>query len=127
MTRISDGGRALALTTGLLMAARCSARIADLTLVSTKNIDLSPAQLDVRRGVRATGQDCVYAPLGLIPLGVPNLETAVDRALEKGGGNVMVDQVTYQRGIYFVVASQMCIIAEGTVLNTATTAAAVPR
>jgi len=80
----------------LFFGTGCTVRVADLTLVSTKNIDLSNAHLDARRGVRVTGSDCVFWILGLIPLGVPNLETAIDDALVKGGGNVMVDQVTSQ-------------------------------
>ena len=34
----------------LLMLSSCSWRVADLTMVSTKNIDLSDTQLDARKG-----------------------------------------------------------------------------
>lgn len=105
----------------LLLTIGCSARVADLTLVSTKNIDLSNAKLDARKGKRIKGEDCAIALLGLIPLGHPNLEKAIDNALEKGKGNVMVDQVTYQKAAYFIIASQYCIEVEGTVLNVAET------
>jgi hypothetical protein len=97
----------------------CSTRVADLTLVSTRNIDLSNAKLDVRQGVRAKGEDCVYWPLGLIPTGYPNLENAVDRALESGRGNLMVDQVTYSSGYYVILFAVQCLSVEGTVLQTA--------
>lgn len=120
MTRSSRAR--LRLGAALLVAAfvcGCSQRVADLTLISTKNIDLSNVSLDAREGNRVTGKHCVYWPLGLIPFGLPNLEEAIDDALEKGGGNVMVDQVTYQSGLYFIIASQQCIEAEGTVLSTA--------
>ncbi|MCI0563884.1 MAG: hypothetical protein MN733_35875, partial [Nitrososphaera sp.] len=73
----------------------------------------------VKEGKRIEGKDCTYAILGLIPLGIPNLERAVDDALQKGNGNMMVDQVTYQEGAYFILASQSCIRVEGTVLNVA--------
>lgn len=98
-------------------ATACTARVADLTLVSTRNIDLSDAKLDVRGGKRVTGEDCVYALLGLIPFGVANLENAVDDALAKGGGNIMVDQVTNIRSLYFILLSQTCFVVEGTVLQ----------
>ena len=99
---------ALAFTLGAsLLAAGCSVRVADLTLVSTKNIDLSQARLDVREGKRFTGEDCRF-------FGLPNLEEAIDEALEKGRGNILVDQVTYQK-IKFL---QSCIEVEGTVLST---------
>jgi len=100
-----------------LIFTGCTTRIADLTLVSTKNIDLSDARLDITKGKRTKGESCRYWLLGLIPLGVPNLQEAVDDALEKGGGNIMVDQVTYQKGVYFILASQVCLEVEGTVLN----------
>jgi hypothetical protein len=102
-----------------MLLAGCTVRVADLTLVSTKNIDLSNAALDVRQGKRVEGSHCLIWPLGLIPTGLPNLEDAIDDALERGGGNLMVDQVTYRRGLYFVLVSQECILVEGTVLNTA--------
>jgi hypothetical protein len=121
MTRSSRPWLSIVAAVGVLGigAVACSARIADLTLVSTRNLDLSNTKLDAKTGKRVKGEDCKYAILGLIPLGVPNLESAVDDALTKGGGNVMVDQVTSQRGIYFVLASQMCILVEGTVIKTA--------
>lgn len=106
-----------------LSLSGCATRVGDLTLISTKNIDLSDARINVKEGKRTEGKDCAYAILGLLPLGIPNLERAVDDALQKGNGNVMVDQVTYQEGAYFILASQSCIKVEGTVLNVATGAA----
>ena len=91
----------IALLILLLLISGCSVRVADLTLISTKNIDLSNAKLDIRKGKRIKGEDCAIALLGLIPLGIPNLEEAVDDALEKGKGNVMVDQVSYRKNTYF--------------------------
>jgi len=99
------------------LLAGCSVRVADLTLISTKNIDLNEARFDARKGRRTKGEDCVFAPLGLIPLGVPNLEEAVDDALEKGNGNIMIDEVTYRKEAYFIIASVSCIEVEGTVLK----------
>ena len=124
MTRTNEHRRrvaALTLACGLGLAG-CTVRVADLTLISTKNIDLSNARLDARQGQRVKADDCIYSILGLIPLGVPNLENAVDRALEKGGGNIMVDQVTYQSGYYFVLLGMNCILVEGTVLRAPSTA-----
>ncbi len=107
MTPMSRSALAFALVASLY-ATGCSLRVADLTLVSTKNIDLSHTRLDVRTGERFKGEDCVFL------FGLPNLETAIDDALEKGGGNIMVDQVTYQKVKLFT----RCIEVEGTVLNT---------
>lgn len=118
MTRSSRRVFVAALCVGVLTLSGCSQRIGDLTFVSTRNIDLSNAQLDVREGQRVTGKDCKMWPLGLIPLGYPTLEGAIDDALQKGNGNVMIDQVTTATGFYFILASQHCIEAEGTVLRT---------
>lgn len=90
-----------------LLAVACTVRVADLTLVSTKNIDLSQARLDARTGQRFKGEDCKFF------FALPNLEAAIDQALEKGGGNIMVDQVTYSRALPFM----QCIEVEGTVLD----------
>jgi len=100
-----------------LIISGCSVRTADLTLVSTKNIDLTDTRLDARLGQRQKGEDCIFSLLGIIPFGVPNLKNAVDKALEAGKGNVMVDEVTYVQGYYFVLGGMSCIKVEGTVLT----------
>jgi hypothetical protein len=95
-------------------------RTADLTLISTKNIDLSDTRLDAKLGQRQTAKDCVFILLGMIPFGVPNLETAVDRALENGKGNIMIDEVTWQEWYTVIVGRVECIRVEGTVLTAPT-------
>ena len=63
------------------------------------------------------GEDCVV--IFIIPWGVPNLEKAVDQALQKGNGNVMVDQVSYSKIFSLVLIGQHCLEVEGTVLTIA--------
>ncbi len=104
------------LSTTLLFSG-CSVRVANLNLVSTKNIDLSDTGLDARKGQRYKGEDCRFVLLGLIPFGLPNLEEAVDKALEAGNGNVMVDEVTEYKNIWYLIGGLICIEVEGTVLN----------
>ena len=120
MTRSSRSAVHVVVGLGLVSALSfgCTTRIGDLTFVSTRNIDLSHVSLDVRKGKRVRGEDCKYALLGLIPLGLPTLQGAVDDALDKGNGNVMIDEVTYISNYWFVLVSQSCIRAEGTVLDT---------
>ena len=101
-----------------LVISGCSVRVADLTLVSTKNIDLSDTQLDAKKGQRQKAEDCRFVLLGIIPFGLPNMEEAVDKALEAGKGNVMVDEVTEYKNTWFVIGGLACIVVEGTVLNT---------
>jgi len=103
----------------IVISSGCAHRVADLTLVSTKNIDLNNTVLDIRSGERVKGSDCALSLLGLIPFGVPNLQEAIDSALEKGNGSIMVDQVTYLKQYYFVLGGSSCIEVEGTVLASA--------
>ncbi len=100
-----------------LVLNSCSVRVAHLTLVSTKTIDLSDIQLDPRKGQRYRGEDCRFNLLGIIPFGLPNLKAAVDKALERGNGNMMVDEVTDYKNIWVVIGVISCIDVEGTVLN----------
>ena len=129
-TTRSSSPRALARLAAAVLAlgasAGCTNRIGDLTLVSTKNIDLSNVSIDVRAGKRVTGEDCAWWPLG-IPIRIPTLEGAVDDALEKGGGNVMIDQVTWQSGYTFILVAYSCVRSEGTVLDTRAAAPPAPR
>lgn len=109
--------RALIVLFAVILCAGCTTRVGDFTLASTKNVDLGNAQLDVKKGKRVSGEDCKFMFL-FIPIGIPSVREAVDDALTKGGGNVMVDQVTYMRGWWFIIG-QNCFVVEGTVLDVA--------
>lgn len=87
----------------------CTARIGDLSLVSTKNIDLSKSKLDMSTGVNVFGEDCKHSLVGL-----PNLEAAIDDALQKGTGNVLVDEVTEFKSIWVLIGSIQCYKVKGT-------------
>ncbi len=117
MTRSSRSLLPAGFAAASIILTGCTTRVADLTVISTKNIDLSNVSIDVRQGKRAVGSDCAVWPLG-IPIRIPTIETAVDRALEQGGGNIMIDQVTYVSAYTWIIASYNCIRAEGTVLST---------
>jgi len=105
------------IATALFMPG-CTVRTADLTLVSTKNIDYTDMNVNMKQGKRYKGEDCTYTLLG-IPLGqvMPNLKTAVDDALQQGGGNIMLDEVTYVKGAWYILGTMSCYDVEGTVLN----------
>ncbi len=100
-----------------LLCVGCTQRLGDFTLISTKNVDLSDASIDVKTGRRVTGEDCRYIAL-FIPLGVPSVKEAVDDALEKGNGNLLVDQVTSVRSWYVpLIVGESCYVAEGTAVE----------
>ena len=119
MTQINKSLGFLAITTVFLLSG-CSHRVADLSIVSTTNIDLTQAaKLDANSARRFAGEDCSFFLLNQYPFfnKIPNLERAVDQALKKGGGNVMVDEVTVESDVWAVLGNVKCIQAEGAVLN----------
>lgn len=101
---------------GLLLSG-CTERLADFTMVSTKNVDLSMAEVNAKEGNRITEDDC--RPIIIVfPVGRPDLKEAVDSALEEGRGNLMIDLVAYSRWWYVPpIFGLRCMVAEGTVVN----------
>ncbi len=93
----------LALLTG------CSSRVADFTAVSTRNITLE----NVLPLGSARGKHCV--PVVLMPIGVPNLEEAIDRAIESGpaGSDMLTDVTIYSHNRSFLFGA-ICIEVTGT-------------
>lgn len=84
-------------------------------MLSTKNVDVS----GVKPGDRVSGEDCVNYVLQFIPLGEVNWKNAMDQALERGKGDVMVDIVLTQK-YWFIpyIWAQQCIVMEGNVSQT---------
>lgn len=71
----------------------CTTRVADLTVASSKNVNMNSGQFS--EGRRVSGSDSI--PVVIIPLGQPNIKEAIDRAIEKdhcavGLSNVVIDQ-----------------------------------
>jgi hypothetical protein len=68
----------------------CSQRIGDFTLISTKNVDIGGKYKKIDG--RFSGDDSRGVFLG-IPLGTPNLKTAVDNCIESGKGDLITNAV----------------------------------
>jgi hypothetical protein len=67
----------------------CSTRIGDFTVISTQNVDFGEVDAaDASEARVVEGEDIKF-------FGEPNLEEAIDDALNRGGGNVMIDAVLY--------------------------------
>lgn len=98
-----------------LFLGGCSQRLVDFTAISTKNVQLQ----GTRAEKRAVGKDCAWYFLS-IPLGVPNMEEAIDRAIEAAGTeyNALVDGVVYSKGWTAIIVSQVCYQVEGTPVAT---------
>ena len=119
MSIINDRGLVLSIWILPLFVALsgCTGHVANLSLVSTRTVDLENVSMDPRKGQRVTGDDCGYALLGIIPFTVPNLEDAVDDALEQGQGNVLVEAESTASFFHAILFSQSCIEVSGTVLK----------
>ncbi len=67
------------LVAGALLLSGCTVRVADLTVASTKNYNLNSTKFT--KGKRVTAED--KYPVILFPMGIPNVKTAIDRAIEQ--------------------------------------------
>ena len=63
-----------------------------------------------------TGKDSKWLIL-FMPLGLPHLEDAIDEALDKGDGDIMLDAVVHYRSWWFILG-QIELNVKGTVVKT---------
>lgn len=95
----------------------CTQRVADFTLLSTKNVELSRAAELVRGNERAEGRD-EEATILIFSTGIPDVKAAVDAAIESVPGAVaLADGVIYSE--VFILPSlggSSAYIVEGTPL-----------
>lgn len=110
---------AVTVTTAL---AGCTLRLADLTVVSTRDVSLDRKDLDrLPRTPRVRGEDTAFwflIPLEEFGIGVPHLGDAVDEALQNGGGDVMTDAVVHYSSYWLVLFGWSSIAVEGDVIET---------
>lgn len=93
----------------------CRTRVTDFTVLSSKNLDFTQMGQCKRGSARITGKDTAYIII-FIPTGVPNMKTALDRAIESVPGAVaLVDGVVYADNWWFIVGANSYIV-EGTPL-----------
>lgn len=78
----------------------CSYRLGDFTILSTKNYN---ASMKFKNAGRFEGKDSVFVLLG-IPFGQPNIENAVDDAIEKGRGVYLINAVLEAKSGLFSMA-----------------------
>lgn len=96
-----------------LAATGCSQRVADLTLASTKNVDINSGSFV--KGERITGEDS--KPIILFPLGVPQVKEAADKAIEKDKCVVALSDVVVDYNYFvFLIFGSNGYTVEGTQL-----------
>ena len=91
-----------------LLCGGCTQRVGDFTAISTKNIyakGVDVTKLPQQQGVE--GKDIRFLGIG------SSIEDAVDRALEAGHGNLMIDAALYVDSAPFVAGWRV----RGTVVN----------
>lgn len=73
-----------------ILLSGCAQRVADLTLASTKNVELNSGNFVT--GERVVGEDT--KPIILLPLGIPSVKEASDKAIEHDKCAVALSDVT---------------------------------
>jgi hypothetical protein len=113
----------LALVAAALSLSGCVQRIMDFTVISSKNVDIPGI-----RGEKVSGEDMKSIVI-VFPTGQPSIKAAVDQALEKGNGDVLLDGVISSKMWYIpYVYGQAGFVVEGTSMHTyATGTAPAPR
>jgi len=87
----------------------CSTRLADCTLMSTKNIyckNVDLTKLEQKKCVK--GKDIKFWGIG------SNMKNAADKALESANGNLIIDPVIYYESVPLICGGY---VVKGTVVN----------
>jgi hypothetical protein len=116
MQRFIRSAATLAAIALVLACTGCRTRLGDMSVVSTRHANLENIDLSTLPEARTAVGKSSRPVFLLIPLGFPNLEDAIDEALEQGEGDLMIDAVIYAEGWWFLVG-QNGIVVEGKVLN----------
>lgn len=106
----------LLLASSALLAVSCTNRLADLTVASTKNMDLKHvAGYTTNYNVRSRGEDKKHWIL-IFPTGIPDVKEAIDEAIEKNGPNcVGLSNATLVEKWWYIpfIYGQYSFVAEG--------------
>lgn len=80
----------------------CATRVGDLTVASTKNIDIKTGMHRIDSSKRLVGRDTIHIIL-FIPTGMyPNMEEAMDNAMEQSPGVVALSDMSIKRGAFYI-------------------------
>lgn len=95
----------------------CTVHITDLSMISNKNINLDNVDVDrLPQKKQIEGEDRKFMFL-FIPFGQPTLKEALNDALQKGGGDLMVDASVYYT-YWWLGVGELGIKIKGDVVNT---------
>ncbi|WP_222939865.1 hypothetical protein [Photobacterium sp. BZF1] len=95
-----------------LFASGCTQRVADLTLASSKNVNMNSSGFV--EGQRVTGTD--QTAVVLFPIGIPNVEEATDNAIEQHPCAVALNDVVVDYGYFSFLFGSIWYDVEGTLV-----------
>ncbi|MCS2169590.1 hypothetical protein MUU46_04530 [Scandinavium sp. TWS1a] len=102
----------LLIALGAIMLSGCTTRVTDMTLASTHNYNLNGTKFV--QGPRVTGEDTVSVIL--FPIGLPNVKTAMDRAIAKNRCAVALSDVVISQLNHAFIFGRFGYQVEGTAI-----------
>ena len=95
----------------------CSEHISDLSIVSTKDVDITDIDIDKlpKKTIKADDKKFYFL---FFPIGMSRVSNAVDKALEKGNGDLLINSSLYYKRWWFIVVGLQGYEIVGTVVNT---------
>ncbi len=109
--------RILIMMTTVLCLNGCTTHLTDLSMISNKNVNLNKVDIDqLPQKKNIEGEDTKFVFL-FIPFGQPTLKGALNDALEKGEGDLMVDASISATSWWFLIG-QTGLKIKGDVVNT---------
>ena len=109
--------RVIMLLISVLYISGCSTHITDFSMISSKNVNLNKVDIDkLPQSKNVIGKDKKFVFL-FIPFGQPTIKGALNDALQKGNGDLMVDASVYVTNWGFLIG-QTGIEIKGDVVKT---------
>lgn len=97
----------------------CRSHVGHLTLASTRDFNQDAVDLDSLPQKKLVSGESTRLVFLIIPIGAPRLNEAVEDALNKGEGDLLVDASVYRTTDWTVLLfTQIGIEVRGTVVNT---------
>lgn len=106
--------RYLSLVLALVVFTGCTTRMVDFTAISTKSLSF-----EGERGERVRGEEVQHI-LFIFPLDIqtPTMKGAIDKALENGKCDLLMDGVVYiKNGGFPLIYMENGFVVEGTCVN----------
>ncbi|MED7793195.1 hypothetical protein TB147_17985 [Klebsiella aerogenes] len=97
---------------GALLLSGCTIRVSDFTLASTKNYNQNSGKF--YKGKRVSAEDTY--PVFLFPAGIPNVKTAMDRAIESDKCAVGLSDVVVTRLNHAFIFGKIGVRVEGNLI-----------